>query len=192
MRSSGAARNSSPASGTVDRPSTSTGIDGLADFTWLPLSSIIARTRPHAAPATMGSPTLSSPLSTSTVATGPRPLSRLASSTMPLARPVGLARRSSSSATTSSWSRRSSIPSSCVADISTTIVSPPHVSGTSSCSASWVSTPCGSAFLQQLLVVVVAVVEHRLELDFLLLARIDEQRLDAELEREQLHVFVGQ
>ena len=91
MRSSGAARNSSPASGTDDRPSTSTGIDGLAVFTWLPLSSIIARTRPHAAPATIGSPTLSSPLSTSTVATGPRPLSRLASSTMPLARPVGLA-----------------------------------------------------------------------------------------------------
>jgi hypothetical protein len=32
------------------------------------------------------------------------------------------------------------------ADISTTIVSPPHASGTSSCSASWLSTRCGSAF----------------------------------------------
>ena len=48
------------------------------------------------------------------------------------------------------------------------------------------------AFLQQLLVVVVAVVEHRLELDFLLLARIDEQDVGAELEREQLHVVVGE
>ena len=37
------------------------------------------------------------------------------------------------------------MPSSWVADISTTIVSPPHDSGTSSCSASWVSTRCGSA-----------------------------------------------
>ena len=44
--------------------------------------------------------------------------------------PVGLAVSSSSSATTSSWSSRSSMPSSWVADISTTIVSPPHDSGT--------------------------------------------------------------
>src|SRR5215218_7802056 len=143
--SSGAARNSSPASGTAARPSTCTGVEGPATFTCSPLSLIIARTRPQAAPATIGSPTFSSPLSTSTVATGPRPTSSLASSTTPLARPVGLAFSSSSSATTSSWSRRSSIPSSWVADISTTIVSPPHDSGTNSCSASWVSTRCGSA-----------------------------------------------
>ena len=139
------ARNSSPASGTDDRPSTSTGVDGPATLICSPLSLIIARTLPHAAPATIGSPTLSSPLSTRIVATGPRPLSRLASSTMPLARPVGLACRSSSSATTSSWSSRSSMPRSWRADISTTIVSPPHCSGTSSCSASSVSTRCGSA-----------------------------------------------
>ena len=37
------------------------------------------------------------------------------------------------------------MPSSWVADISTTIVSPPHDSGTSSCSASCVRTRCGSA-----------------------------------------------
>ena len=42
------------------------------------------------------------------------------------------------------------------------------------------------------LVVVVAVVEQRLELDLLLLARIDEQQVGAELEREQLHVLVGE
>ena len=109
---------------------------GPASLTCLPLSSIIARTRPHAPPATIGSPTFSVPLSTSTVATGPRPVSRLASSTMPLARPVGLAVSSSSSATAASCSSRSSMPRSCCADISTTIVSPPHDSGTSSCSAS--------------------------------------------------------
>ena len=37
------------------------------------------------------------------------------------------------------------MPSSWVADISTTIVSPPHDSGTSCCSASWARTRCGSA-----------------------------------------------
>ena len=149
--SSGAARNSSPASGTVDRPSTWTGVDGPADLTCSPLSLIIARTLPHAAPATIGSPTLSSPLSTSTVATGPRPLSSWASITMPLARPVGLAVSSSSSATTCSCSIRSSTPTPWSADISTTIVSPPHDSGTSSYSASCVSTRCGSALALSIL-----------------------------------------
>ena len=43
----------------------------------------------------------------------------------------------------------------------------------------------------QLLVVVVAVVEHRLQLDLLLLAGIDEQQVGADLEREQLHLLVG-
>src|SRR5439155_693161 len=43
----------------------------------------MARTRPQAWPATMGSPTRSVPLSTSTVATAPRPASRLASRTRP-------------------------------------------------------------------------------------------------------------
>ena len=41
-----------------DRPSTCTGVDGPASLTCSPWSSIIARTRPHAAPATIGSPTL--------------------------------------------------------------------------------------------------------------------------------------
>ena len=64
---------------------------------------------------------------------------------MPLARPAGLAVSSSSSATASSWSSSSSTPTFCCADISTTMVSPPHDSGTSSYSASCVSTRPGSA-----------------------------------------------
>ena len=46
--------------------------------------------------------------------------------------------------------------------------------------------------LQQRLVVVVAVVEQRLQLDLLLLAGVDQQQIDAELERVELHVLVGQ
>ena len=38
--------NGSPADGTTERPSTSTGNEGPASFTWRPLSSIIARTLP--------------------------------------------------------------------------------------------------------------------------------------------------
>ena len=49
---------SSPASGTASRPWISTGTDGPASLTWAPLSSVIARTRPQAAPATTMSPCL--------------------------------------------------------------------------------------------------------------------------------------
>ena len=56
------------------------------------------RTRPHSEPATTMSPTFSVPRCTSTVATGPRPLSSLASITAPSAVRSGLALRSSSSA----------------------------------------------------------------------------------------------
>ena len=50
----------------------------------------------------------------------------------------------------------------------------------------------GGPRLEQRLVIVVAVVEQRLQLDLLLLARIDEQQVGTELERIQLHVLVGQ
>ena len=50
----------------------------------------------------------------------------------------------------------------------------------------------GGARRLRLLVVVVAVVEHRLQLDLFLLAGIDEQQLGADLEREQLHLLVGE
>ena len=46
---------------TSDRPSTWTGVDGPASLTCSPLSSMRARTRPQAAPATSGSPTRSVP-----------------------------------------------------------------------------------------------------------------------------------
>ena len=44
----------------------------------------------------------------------------------------------------------------------------------------------------QRLVVVVAVVEHRLQLELFLLAGLDQQHLGADLECEQLHLLVGQ
>ena len=72
-------------------PSTSTGVEGPADFTGLPRSSISARTRPTTGPAMKLSPTWSVPSWTSTVATGPRPLSSLASSTVPVALRFGFA-----------------------------------------------------------------------------------------------------
>ena len=56
------------------------------------MSDTSARTRPHSAPATTRSPTCSVPRCTSTVATGPRPRSSLASITVPSAgrRRIGL------------------------------------------------------------------------------------------------------
>ena len=69
----GGHRNSSPAFGTDDRPSTCTGVDGPASLTSDAVSSIRARTRPQAAPATIGSPSRRVPPSTRIVATGPGP-----------------------------------------------------------------------------------------------------------------------
>ena len=60
--------NGSPADGTPARPRISTGVDGPASAIWRPLSSSIARTRPHSAPATTMSPWFSVPVCTSTVA----------------------------------------------------------------------------------------------------------------------------
>ena len=88
----------SPAEGTSPKPSTSTGWLGPAEVTLRPLSSIIARTRPKAVPATMGSPILRVPFCTSTVATGPRPLSSSASIMVPRAALSGFALSSRTSA----------------------------------------------------------------------------------------------
>ena len=63
---------------------------GRRSRTALPRSSISARTRPHSAPATTMSPTLSVPRWTSTVATGPRPWSSCASITTPSAGRSGI------------------------------------------------------------------------------------------------------
>ena len=83
--------NESPGEGRLVRPSTSTGVAGVADFTGRPRSSMSARTLPTTAPAMKLSPTFSVPSCTSTVATGPRPRSSLASSTVPEALRFGLA-----------------------------------------------------------------------------------------------------
>ena len=83
--------NGSPASGAESKPRISTGTDGPASATISPRSSMSARTRPHAVPATTISPTLSVPRCTSTVPTGPRPRSSLASITTPSAERSGLA-----------------------------------------------------------------------------------------------------
>ena len=126
-----AARISSPACGGSEKPSTCTGVEGSASLMWSPRSSTSAFTLPQAAPATTGSPTRRVPCWTITVATGPRPASRLASSTTPRASPSTRAVSSSTSATSTICSSRLSIPVPCRAETSTTIVSPPHASGTS-------------------------------------------------------------
>ena len=132
MRSSSTAANSSPDSGTSASPMISTGTEGPAFLTVLPLSSVIARTRPTAVPAMTISPEFSVPFCTRTVATGPRPLSSLASRTSPFARRFGFAFSSFMSATSSTLSRRSSMPFFVIADTGTQMTSPPHSSGTSS------------------------------------------------------------
>ena len=76
---------SSPALGTSVRPWISTGIDGPASVIALPFSSSIARTRPKDEPASTTSPRFRVPDCTRMVATGPRPLSRRASTTRPRA-----------------------------------------------------------------------------------------------------------
>ena len=85
------------------------------------------------------------PCCTITVATGPRPASRLASSTTPRASPSTRAVSSSTSATITICSSRPSMFVPCSAETSTTMVSPPQASGTSPRSDSCWSTRDESA-----------------------------------------------
>ena len=85
-------------------------VAGPALVTRLPLSFSSARTRPNVSPTTMMSPTLSVPVWTSAVATGPRPLSSSASTIVPTAARFGLALSSWRSATSRIISIRSSRP----------------------------------------------------------------------------------
>ena len=127
-------------------PSTSTGTDGPASVTCWPRSLTSARTRPHWAPQTTTSPTRSVPRWTRTVATGPRPRSRCASTTRPWASWSGLARRSSdASAVSTTASSRPSRFRPAFAETSTNIASPPYSSGTRPYSVSWPRTLVGSA-----------------------------------------------
>ena len=135
----------SPAAGTSERPRISTGLEGPAFLTLLPLSSIIALILPKAAPATIGSPTFKVPSCTSTVATGPRPLSSWASIIAPFAGLFGLALSSFISAVRIIISSRVSIPSLVEAETGTQIVSPPQSSDTSPYSTSSCFTLSGFA-----------------------------------------------
>ena len=132
LRSSDTTMTSSPASGTPDRPSTSTGIDGPADFTGWRASLNIARTRPKYGPVSSMSPCLSVPELISTVATGPRPFSRLDSTIEPRAGASIAALSSSTSACTSTASSSLSTPSPVWAETPTNCVSPPQSSGMTS------------------------------------------------------------
>ena len=126
----------SPAFGTSFKPRISTGIEGPASLTRCPLSSTIALILPWHAPAATWSPTFNVPFCTSTVATGPRPLSSSASITIPLALRFGFAFNSCTSAVKRIISSKSSIPSFVCADTGTKMVEPPQSSGISSYSVS--------------------------------------------------------
>ena len=138
LRSSPSTSTSSPAWGTSCRPWISTGIEGPASSTDFPVSSVMARTRPNTLPASSTSPRLSVPDCTSTVATGPLPLSSRASMTRPFAAPSRGAFSSSTSACNSTFSSKVSIPAPVRAETSTNGTSPPYSSGTTS----WATSSC--------------------------------------------------
>ena len=118
----------SPAWGTSFKPRISTGVDGPAFFTRRPLSSIIALILPNAVPTVTLSPTFSVPFWTSTVATGPRPLSSCASRIRPRPFLLGFAFNSFTSASRRIISSRSWRPSPVCAETGTIIVVPPQSS----------------------------------------------------------------
>ena len=122
--------NLSPAAGTSDKPSISTGIDGPADLIFLPVSSNIALILPYVDPTNIESPTCNVPFWTNKLATAPLPLSSFASITVPFAFLSGLALSSNISAVKSTISSNVLIPSPCLAETGTHIVSPPQSSAT--------------------------------------------------------------
>src|SRR5215472_15105544 len=135
------------------KPRTSTGVEGPAVSTGAPVSETSARTRPQSAPATTRSPTRSVPRCTSTVATGPRPRSSLASITVPSAGRFGLALRSRISDCKPMVSSSRSMLSFLVADTSTSSTSPPSVSTCTSCCSSSVRTRSGLASGRSILLI---------------------------------------
>ena len=123
--SSSKTTNLSADSGTSFKPVISTGIDGVAFLTLLPLSLVITRTRPNVFPTTIGSPTSRVPCWTKMSATGPRPRDNLASTTVPIAFWCGSALSSRTSACKRIICNNSSSLSPVLAEILTKIVSPP-------------------------------------------------------------------
>ena len=90
----------------------------------------MARTRPDTTPTNTASPRFKVPDWTNMVATGPLPLSSLASITIPLAKLSLGAVSCNNSACSSTPSNKESIPCPLFADTSINIVSPPQSSGT--------------------------------------------------------------
>ncbi len=114
---------------------------------------MIARTLPTIVPAISVSPTRSVPSCTRIVATGPRPLSSLASSTVPDAFRFGLAFSSLNSVTSSTISSSAGMFSRFFADSGTVTVWPPQSSGTSPRSDSSFFTRSGLAFALSILLI---------------------------------------
>src|SRR5664280_2521830 len=107
----------------------STGVAGVGASMATPRSLNMARTLPKTFPTTKLSPVFRVPFCTSTVATGPRPRSSLASSTVPCARRSGTAFRSCRSATRQIISISRLRLVFCFAETSTKTVLPPQSSG---------------------------------------------------------------
>ncbi len=144
-RSSSTSRKSSPALGTWLHPRICTGFDRPAWIRDRPFSSCMARIFANAVPQISASPADSVPFCTSTVAIGPRPLSRCASITVPRAYPVGSPFSSSRSATSRIVSSNVSSPALVFAETSTNSNVPPYSDGTMPSSTIWVRTRTGSA-----------------------------------------------
>ena len=144
-RSLSTTAKASPASGREPRPRISAGAPGGTDLIDSPWSLVIALIRPKVPPAVMYSPSLRVPSWTSSVASGPRLRSSLASIITPVAGLSGLALSSATSATTAMFCSRSSNPSPVRAETSTEIISPPQSSTNRSRSLSWRLTLSGSA-----------------------------------------------
>ena len=135
----------SPTWGTLLKPRTSTGVEGVARFTRFPASLNMALTLPQLSPTTMISPSFKVPELTRTVKRAPLVLSISASITVPSAGLFGSAFSSSNSATIIRFSNKSEIPFFSLAETDTLTVSPPQSSTTRPTSASCCLTRSGLA-----------------------------------------------
>ena len=143
---------SSPAFGAPDRPSTTTGMDGGASCTDLPVSSNMARTRPNSEPAMIGSPISQRALLDEHRRHGAAALldARLDDD----ARGEAGARRLAAPALrpAAGWLRAAGrCPAPVRAETFTKMFWPPHSSGMTSCLDSSVRTRSGSASLLSIL-----------------------------------------
>ena len=108
----------SPACGAPFKPKINAGADGPASLIRAFRSLNMALTRPWCVPARTISPVRRVPFSTNTVATYPRPLSRVDSITEPVALRSGFAFKSSNSASSRTFSSSSCTPVPFFAEIS--------------------------------------------------------------------------